>query len=118
MMKAVDLEPRRVLAEGASEFALPKCDPWFDLQHHVCWRTEEMNVIGHDHVRTDHPAIGLAPDFQQSLMHDEIRKVLFALSRTDGDENNRGLAKKDEDTFGWMTALFERPDNPLRLDSV
>jgi len=77
-----------------------------------------MDVIGHDHVRADHPAIGLVPCFQQTLMHDGIRETPFSLARTNCDENNRCLAKEDKDAFGWVTSLFERPGNLPRLDSV
>src|SRR5256885_5307282 len=118
MMKRIYLESRGATAKRASEFALPKCDPWLDFERHVCWRTEEMNVIGHYHVPTDDPAIGLAPHFHQRLMDDGICQVLFALLRTDGDENNRGLPKKDEDALCRVAALFERRGAVRRLDSV
>src|SRR5207237_9714510 len=111
-------EPRGATAKRGSEFALPKRDPRLDLERHVCWRTEEMNVIGHDHVPTDEPAIGLAPHFHQRLMDDGICQVLFALLRTDGEENNCGLPKKDEDALSRVAALFKRRGAVRRLDSV
>ena len=77
-----------------------------------------MNVIGHDHVPTDEPAIGLAPHFHQRLMDDGICQVLFAFLRTDSDENNRGLPKKDEHALGRVAALFKRRSAVWRLDSV
>ncbi|HEX4629939.1 MAG TPA: hypothetical protein VH188_03160 [Chthoniobacterales bacterium] len=77
-----------------------------------------MNVIGHYYVSPDHPAIGLAPHFDECLMDDGICQVLFAFLRTDGDENNRGLAKEDKDALSRVTTLLKGHGAIRRLDSV
>src|SRR2546423_15152015 len=103
MVKAVTLKPRSSRTKRPAEFTFRKCDPRLDLESHVCWRTEEMNVIGHHHVGANHAPIGFVPCFQQSLMHEGIRKILFSLPGTDCDENNRRLAKKHKNAFSWVT---------------
>jgi hypothetical protein len=104
MMKTIRLKERSCRTQDPSKLPFPKRDPRFDRNGLIDWRTEEMDVIGHDHVRADHPAIGLIPCLQQCVMNHGIRQIPLARPRTDCRKNDRRLTAKDEDAFGRMAA--------------
>ena len=118
MVKSICLKPRRPSAEPTSQFALPKCDPFLDLDCFVELRPEEMEVVGHDHITADNPAIRLRPGFIQNFVNSCIRELSLTLPGTDRDKDNRCLPPKDEDTLSWVTALLKRRRAIPRLDSV
>jgi hypothetical protein len=106
MVKTVDLESRRSRPENAPEASFPKCNPRFNFEGDISWRTEEMHVVGHDHIGADHPAIGFPPRCQEGLVDSGICEILSSLPRTHSDKNDRRLTKKNEDAFCRMATLL------------
>src|SRR4051794_38813093 len=107
-MKAVCLKPRRTRTKRSPEFAFPECDPRLDLESYVCWRTEKVDVIRHDYVGADHPAVSFGPGAQEGVANSGICQVPSPLPRTDGHKNDSCLVEKDEDAFGRVSALLQR----------
>src|SRR4051812_35395660 len=116
MMKRIGLKPRSPSAERALELALPKCDPLLDLDRFIERRTKQMNVIGHDHVGANHPAVGLAPHVHQCLMDDDICQALFPMAGTDRHEDYGCLTAKNENALGGMATLLKCRRTIPRLD--
>jgi len=71
----------------------------------VCGRTEEMDVVRHDHIRANHPSICLALRFSQALMNRWIGRSSFPSPRTDRDKDDGCSIKKYEHSFRWTAAL-------------
>jgi hypothetical protein len=117
MVKAIGLKSWCGVAKSTPKLPLPKCDPWLDRDVNVCRRTKEVDVIRHDNVGADHPSIGLFPGSYQRVVHNCVRKILLAVSRTSRRENDRCPMKEDENAFGWVLSLFELRTF-LRLDRV
>jgi hypothetical protein len=112
MMKAVDLKSRSVFPKVSLELPFPESDPLLDRNRFIERRTEEVKMIRHDHVGTDHPPVSLAPCSQQGVMESGIRQALLPMLRTDRYKDDCCLAAKNENPFGWMFSLPQLP----RLD--
>jgi hypothetical protein len=105
MMKTARLKPRRGAPKLAPKFTFPKCDPGIDHTMFGCRRTEEMDVVRHDHVRANHPSICLAPRLSQAFMNRRISQSSFPSPRTDRGKDDGCSVKKYEHSLRWMAAL-------------
>ena len=84
MTKTMRLKLWSADAQLAAEFTFPKCDPRLDDTLLMCWRAEEMNVIGHDHVSSEHPAIGHMPSSQKRLVNSWIGELVLPMKCAHG----------------------------------
>jgi hypothetical protein len=75
-----------------------------------------MDVIGHDQITTNEPRIGFFPRRNKRVMNIRVRETLPPISGTNGEEDNRGLATKDENAFRRIPA--SNVIAHIRLDGV
>jgi hypothetical protein len=63
-----------------------------------------MDVIRHDQITANEPRISFIPRRNDRVMNIRIRETLRPVSGTNSEEDDRGLATKNENTFRWMPA--------------
>jgi len=63
-----------------------------------------MDVIGHDQIITNEPRAGFVPRGNNRVMNICVRERLHPVSGAIGEEDDCGLATKDENTFCRMPA--------------